>query len=161
MTESEIMKALECAYLWQTTDVRTYKGMPIEEFSKAVFDLIGSKNKELFEKDLEIEKLQKSKIVCEYRDLFIENGKLVRIDWENALVEAVKAEAIKEFAERVKPIIDEMVDIMWDDDVSKCRKGGCHYPSNIPCGSEMCIEENKVIWKADIDQIAKEMGVEL
>ena len=84
-----------------------------------------------------------------------------RTDQLGELNETVKAEAIKEFAERVKEKIAEMVDIMWDSDMSKCRISGCHYPSNIPCGNERCIAENKEIWKADIDQIAKEMGVEL
>ena len=77
MTESEIMRALECAYLWQTTDVRTYKGIPIEEFSKAVLDLINRKN-------AKIEKLN------------FENLQMV------ASIKELRAEAIKEFAEMVK-----------------------------------------------------------
>lgn len=51
MNEAEIMKVLECAFLYQTTDVRTYKGIPIEEFSKSVFDLINRKNAEIDNKD--------------------------------------------------------------------------------------------------------------
>ena len=40
MTDNEIIKALECCMQYKTTDVRTYKGMPLEVFSKAVLVLI-------------------------------------------------------------------------------------------------------------------------
>ena len=68
-----------------------------------------------------------------------------------------RAEAITEFAERAKQLVRGMVDVMWDGDMVKCRVNGCRKPSHIPCGSEICIEENKVLWTSDIDQIAKEM----
>ena len=70
-----------------------------------------------------------------------------------------KRDGIKEFAERAKATIEQMVDIMFDDDnISKCQIETCRYPSNIPCGNAICLEENKAFWKSKIDQIAKEMG---
>ena len=81
--------------------------------------------------------------------------------WESLLKaekhSLIKAEAIKQFANRVKPIIIELVGIMWDDDIRKCQIEGCHYPSNIPCGNEICIRENELLWVAKIDELVKEM----
>ena len=41
----------------------------------------------------------------------------------------------KELAERVNPIIEELVDIMFDDNHSKCMIKNCHKHSSIPCES--------------------------
>lgn len=128
MTESEIMKALECAFLYQTTDVMTYNGMPIEEFSKAVFDLINRKN-------AEIERLKKiintSAIILPARKCgktFLIKTTIEKIT--KSARTAARAEAIKEFAEKAKD-------------------------TKLKIGNEY------MIYADNLDQIAKEMGVEL
>ena len=68
-----------------------------------------------------------------------------------------KSEAYKEFAEKVKPIIEQITDILFDDNVSKCQIDKCRYPSNIPCGNEICLKENTVFWQSKIDNILKEL----
>ena len=73
------------------------------------------------------------------------------------LVGQAKSEARKEFAEKVKPIIDEILDIMFDDAESKCIVENCKKPSSIPCESELCIGENKELWKMKIDNLLEEM----
>ena len=69
----------------------------------------------------------------------------------------IKAEAIKEFAERVKPILEKMFDLMVNDDESNCIVTHCEKPSSIPCMNELCIRENKEIWLTKIDNLVKEM----
>lgn len=129
MTEAEIMKALECASFVYKNEVLTFKGIPIEEFSKAVVDLINRKN-------AENERLKKiintSAIILPARKCgktFLIKTTIEKIT-ESART-AARAEAIKEFAERVK------------------SKGY----TNSFC--------KLLLSKEDIDQIAKEMGVEL
>ena len=114
MTEAEIMKALECAFLYQTTDVRTYKGIPIEKFSKAVIDLINRKNAEI--------------------ESFTDIGKL----YSEIKAEA-RAEAIKEFAERVKEAGAKSVEVAF-------------YGNGTETIEFITLRTNLV------DQIAKEMG---
>lgn len=86
-TESEIMKALECASFVYKNEVLTFKGIPIEEFSKAVADL-------LLRKNAEIEELQHEKTELQHkiRELNFENLQLV------ASFRDLKAEAIKEYS---------------------------------------------------------------
>lgn len=65
-------------------------------------------------------------------------------------------QAVKEFAENaVKPIIDELVELLFDHEDGTCMVGTCHKISDIPCGSSICIEENKLHWKNKIDDIVK------
>lgn len=52
----------------------------------------------------EIQQLQLSTMVCEQRELIIENAKLITLNWGNPLVVAIKSEAIREFAERLKGV---------------------------------------------------------
>ena len=72
-------------------------------------------------------------------------------------LQTAKSEAIKEFAELVNPILEEIVDIMFDSNGSKCRIKNCHKHSSIPCDSPTCIEENKAYWKLKIYNLVKEM----
>lgn len=59
-----------------------------------------------------IQQLQLSTMVCEQRELIIENSKLITLNWGNPLVVAIKSEAIREFAEELTDRIvhnDEIV----------------------------------------------------
>ena len=49
MEDREIVKALECCVQYRTTDVRTYKGLPLEVFSQAVLDLINRQKEQIKE----------------------------------------------------------------------------------------------------------------
>lgn len=84
MTDNEIIKALECCVQYTTTDIRTYKGMPLEVFSQAVLDLINRRR-------AEIERLQEHNniLICRVDNLVYE-------------CDCAKQEAIKEFAEQLK-----------------------------------------------------------
>lgn len=67
------------------------------------------------------------------------------------------AEAIKELSENtVKPLIDEIVELMFDDSRSVCQIKKCHKSDDIPCGASICIEENKLLWKSKLDKLIKE-----
>lgn len=69
-----------------------------------------------------------------------------------------KKQAVKEFAENaVKPIIDELVELLFNDDVSSCKVDNCEKGSDIPCGSSICIDENKRYWKRKVDKLIKEV----
>lgn len=69
----------------------------------------------------------------------------------------VKVEAYKECIEKVKEIIDLIVELMFDDSVSRCQLPNCHKPSSFPCESEICIQENKEYWHGKLDNLLKEM----
>lgn len=123
MTDNEIIKALECC------GDKNCKYCPnfsediecSEKLIKLSLDLIKRQK-------AEIEKLQVSTMVCEQRDLIIENAKLITLNWGNPIIVAIKSEAIREFAERLKE------KSVWDD------KG-----------------DTKIVYEYDIDKIAKEM----
>lgn len=66
-------------------------------------------------------------------------------------------QAVREFAEKVKPIIDDIVELIFDDGQSRCIIGGCHKADDIPCGASICIEENKTAWKSKIDRLLTEV----
>lgn len=78
-----------------------------------------------------------------------------------ALVEAgygnVK-QAVKDFAENaVKPIICEIVTLMFNDYEPHCKIDTCGKGDDILCGCSICVEENTQIWKSKIDQKIKEL----
>ena len=54
----------------------------------------------------EIQQLQLSTMVCEQRELIIENAKLITLNWGNPLVVAIKSEAIREFAKELMQNLD-------------------------------------------------------
>lgn len=68
-----------------------------------------------------------------------------------------KAEAYKECIDKVKPIICEIVDRMFDDNESNCVIHDCVKPSKIACNSEICIQENKQAWEDRIDNLLNEL----
>lgn len=68
-----------------------------------------------------------------------------------------KSEAVREFADKVNLIVEELVDIMFDGNETKCKISNCHKHSSIPCESPTCIEENKAYWKVRILNLVKEM----
>lgn len=72
------------------------------------------------------------------------------------------AQAVKEFAEnKVKPLIDELVELLFNDNESTCRVEDCEKSDDIPCGCSICIEENKQVWKKKLDNlITKLYGAE-
>jgi hypothetical protein len=79
MTDNEIIKALERNAKYITTDVRTYKGLPLEVFSQATLDLINRQK-------AEIERLEKEL---------------------NTLTKQCYKSGIKDFAERLKDLKHE------------------------------------------------------
>ena len=116
---------------------------------------------------------KKDKLQDEIAELQAKNERLTAIveaaedylnplSFKNAYDEAIdkaKSEAIKEFVELVNPIIEEIVDIMFDDNRSKCMIKNCHKHSSIPCESRICIDENKAFWTLKIYNLVKEMTV--
>ena len=122
MTDNEIIKALECCVQYTTTDVRTYKGMPLEVFSQAVLDLINRQA-------AEIDNLRKAKVVFETVDycegdltdaleeidrLKIENESL-RMAGNSLKIHLKKAEAEIERLRENKIIVEEMTGGENDD----------------------------------------------
>lgn len=76
----------------------------------------------------------------------------------DSIVIIKQREAVKEFSENaVKPIIDELVELLFNDDVSSCKVDNCEKGSDIPCGSSICIDENKRYWKRKVDKLIKEV----
>ncbi len=71
-------------------------------------------------------------------------------------LQQVKFEAYREFAEKVKPILKEMFDLMIDDDEGKCIVENCKKHSSFPCMNEYCIKENWEEWEAKVDNTLKE-----
>ena len=162
MTDEQIIKALECCIggktcincplktddaCFQTVRVEALgiinrQNLTIDELTKAYKSLKSEKNAELEQKTMDVERLNKevdrlSQCVM-YHDGHI-------------------ADAIKEFAEKVNLIVEELVDIMFDGNESKCKISNCHKHSSIPCESPNCIKENKAYWKMRILNLAKEM----
>lgn len=69
-----------------------------------------------------------------------------------------KKQAVKEFAEKkVKPLIDELVELMFNDYESHCKVENCEKPDDIPCGCSICVEENKQLWESKIDDFITEL----
>ena len=97
--DNEIIKALECCVQYTTTDVRTYKGMPLEVFSQAVLDLINRQKAEVerLENGLAISRKETKRYIA-----FKGGRGFGKQFFFSELVKQAKAEAIKEFAERLK-----------------------------------------------------------
>jgi hypothetical protein len=148
LTEAEIMKALECCVSEQYTceqcpyqEIKHYdydngfeimpNGKQYDDWScerwlnTDILALINRKNDQIKHKDDEIDLLQKA---IQVQEAMLKN--------QDYAIKTARAEAIKEFAERVQ----KLVDMCWYD------------LGNFDDLMEM---------KTDIDKIAKEMGVEL
>ena len=136
MTEEQIIKELECR---------------IDNFSKSVLDLINRQKAEI-----ERCKKENSENFDKWKMLADKTEKHYSTLYEEAK-ENLKSEARKEFAEKAKPIIQEMVDVMFDDNISRCFVNNCKKPTSLPCESKICIEENKAFWTTKIDNLLKEM----
>ena len=143
LTDNEIVQALECCM--QNMSREKCKDCPLtnalcrSELARLSFDLINRLQ-------AEIERLENN-IECVECELSIVGD----------CVDEQRAEAIKEFAEKANEIIDLIIDLMFDDSVSKCQLPSCHKPSNIPCESEICIQENKEYWHSKLDNLLKEL----
>ena len=128
LTEAEIMKALEwCELVTDNIVLSNKKG---EKFPFALQSLQTIKQvlKDYNLKNAEIERLKKAIKVQE-----------IMLDNQDYAIKKAKAEAIKEFAERVKEGFDD------------CRRVNDYVYSGYDTGDVL----------RTIDQIAKEMGVEL
>lgn len=66
-------------------------------------------------------------------------------------------QAVQEFAEKVKPLIDELVELLFNDNESTCLVEDCEKSDDIPCGCSICIEENKQVWKKKLDNLITEL----
>ena len=115
MTDDEIIKALECC---SKDGMLNCRNCPYEEscnmgrndIQKDALDLINRQK-------AEIESLEVSTTICEWRKLFIDNARLVRANEENVFVKAIKEQAIKEFAERLK----KELRLLFTNDEFLCR----------------------------------------
>lgn len=78
------------------------------------------------------------------------------------LINQVRADTVRKMQEKVTPIIESLVELMWDDTEANCIVESCNKPDSIGCGNMICIDENKALWVAKIDEIAEEMleGIE-
>ena len=66
-------------------------------------------------------------------------------------------QAVRGFAEKVRFVIDDLVELIFDDGANRCIIGGCHKSDDIPCGASICIEENRQAWKSKIDDLLAEV----
>ena len=147
MTDNEIIKALELCF---SAGFKQCEECPLKSQQDEMFTCIKIKQKNALDlinrQKAEIEKLQKA---IKVQDIMIEQ--------QDYKLKQAKSEAIKEFAKKVNPIIEQLVEIMFDDNQSKCMIENCRKHSSIPCESRVCIDENKEFWKSKIDNLVKEM----
>lgn len=87
---------------------------------------------------------------CECANEFIAE-KLINAGYGNV------KQAVEEFAEKVKPIIGELVELMFNDYESHCKITNCEKDDGISCGCNICIEENEKLWKSKIDNLITEL----
>lgn len=143
LTDVEIVKALENC-LKNECDKCSFKDSEICQIDlmKLLFDLINRQNAEVERLTIRLRKVEH------------------QLDDLCKMHNVIKAEARKEFAEKAKEIIDLIVDLMFDDSISKCQLPHCHKPSSIPCENETCIQENKEYWHGKLDNLLIEMESE-
>lgn len=106
----------------------------------------------------------------ELRFIYCNEERIVRDDREaKETLEELKADRnygntieansddVKMFADKaVKPLVDELVDLIFDDSQSTCKVEDCHKGDDIQCGSSICIEENKRIWHEKVDELVRQ-----
>ena len=68
------------------------------------------------------------------------------------------ADGVRKFAEKVKPILRAMFDLMMDDNEIKCIIPNCKHPSSIPYMNKYCIKKNLAAWENKIDKLAGELA---
>lgn len=163
LTDSEIIKALEGAYkiepttMFFITDYNTNKISTIAIGD--IVDLINRQKAEIERLEKRLETVQGAKCVYSYDGETIEYCVHSPCPISKT-VDQIKTEAYKEFAEKANEIIDLIIDLMFDDSVSKCQLPSCHKPQNIPCENEICIQENKEYWHSKLDNLLKELAGE-
>ncbi|MCM1437774.1 MAG: hypothetical protein NC131_00990 [Roseburia sp.] len=65
-------------------------------------------------------------------------------------------QAVKEFGDSVvNPIIEELIELLFNDSV--CKVTNCHKSDQIACGMDVCLEENKQIWKNKVKEKIKQL----
>lgn len=70
----------------------------------------------------------------------------------------IKRQVVKEFCEnKVEPLIEELVELLFNDDKSNCMVQDCNKSDDIPCGSSICIGNNKEVWKKKLDDLITEL----
>ena len=136
MTDAKIIKALECCTKGNTSDV-------CSDCPLLLTDICTEEENGVMKLALDLINRQQAEIE--------------RLHSYDAYKYA-KSEAYKEFAERVAPIIEELVDIAFSYHRSSCVIEMCKKSSEIACGSDVCINENKTYWKTRLDNLLKEMG---
>lgn len=145
LTDSEIVKALECCSepagkcCCEVCPLHYREDSCTTALIKMTVELVNRQN-------AEIERLQKA---IKVQDIMIGN--------QDLKIKGAINEAIKEFAEKVKPILREMFNLMIDDDEGKCIIEDCKKHSSLPCMNEYCIKENLIAWETKIDNLVKEM----
>lgn len=91
--------------------------------------------------------------------IFADNGVSIYMGFADKLADGLIARGygrIDKFAEKVKPIISELVEMLFDDNVSTCKVENCDKADDIQCGANICIEENKAYWNGRIDKLLEE-----
>ena len=59
----------------------------------------------------------------------------------------------EKFFSDISQLVEELVELMWDDDESECKISNCNKPSSISCGNRLCINENIEYWKNRLKDI--------
>ena len=161
LTDNEIIKAFEKAIQLGDSPIGESFGALIDKKKLSdALDLINRQKTEIErlqnerddEKQMNVRLRENAESLKKDMDYFVGQTRIAREQAKTA-----KSEAIKEFAEKVKPILEEMFDLMIDDDEGKCIIEICKKPSSIPCMNEYCIEENKKAWITKLDNLVKEM----
>ena len=151
LTDSEIVKALE-SYIKDIGCAKcNFKDKYLLTVLKSALDLINRLQAEVERLEAEIDK-QYEIAEANVRAEIASGG--TSCHW---CEDKVRAEAYKECIEKANEIIDLIVDLMFDGNVSKCQLPSCHKPSSIPCESEICIQENKEYWHSKLDNLLKEL----
>lgn len=149
LTEAEIMKALECcaeshckkecAYFGESrcNDLLILDTLSLINRKNAECKNCGIRTSESIEK-LQKQIAEKTAEIEVYKERFemLDSNSQMAIGYADALEERARAEAIKEYKERVKKLI-------------------------AMCNYDLGDLEDTMLMEKDIDQIAKEMGVEL
>ena len=107
------------------------------------------------DKEKEIEGMA-NELHCATNESLISCRKIARILVERRGYGNVE-QAVKEFAEnKVKPLIDELIELLFNDGIPNSKVDNCEKGDDIPCGSSICVEENKQVWKNKLDDLIKE-----
>jgi len=175
MTDSEIVKALRCCADRYCKGCSEHEKANCKEtISALAWDLIirqqeeNKKLKRLVEDtgmEVLIERTAKERLKKQTDEQQAEIERLTEtlnatIAGQESLqnyIPKAKSEARREFAERVKEMVDYLVELLFRNEGERCKVRNCHKPDSVACGSEVCIQENKAVWHGKIDNLLKEM----